>query len=241
MLTVMLTFGNTAMNNFIKVNYTVFSTTWHINKTLVNLTDIPIMAFDIETKGVYTKAQREEATKLLDADLSAEHHKLVASVASVSGLSFPSLVQTSHFVFGFSRDSSLILITSNAYEEMLVWNWLKNYQGKLLIHNTLFDLKVMYHRVGCFPNNYEDTQLLAKSLINHCDNWKAKVDLKTLMGSFYAPSWTLFDEYEPYDPRDLKFLEYASIDGAATFKLWEDLQIHILGDAWSDKSERDFK
>ena len=139
-------------------------------------------------------------------------------------MSYPSLVNVSHFVFGLSRKQSIILIVNNEREELNVWNWIRNYKGLLLIHNTLFDLKVMYHRVGCLPEYYEDTQIMAKSLINNSNNWKSKVALKVLMGSHYSPEWTLIDEYEPENPRDPKFLMYTAIDGASTFFLYELLQ-----------------
>ena len=225
----------------IRVSYLTSSTAYHIQQTLDELAEREVMSFDIETKGVYTKEERAEALKLLDTEMSLYNHKLASVAASNSGLSYPSVVHVTHFVFGLSEAHSRILIPANIHEELRIWYWIRDYEGKLLIHNTLYDLKVMYHRIRSLPRNYEDTQLLAKTLTNHCDSWKAKVGLKDLMGSYYNPNWTLFDEYEPDDVRNPSFLMYAAIDGAATFKLWNDLQMHILGDTWSDESERDFK
>jgi hypothetical protein len=139
-------------------------------------------------------------------------------------LSFPSLVNVTHFIFGVSDHESVILICDNHSLELFIWNWIANYRGLLLVHNTLFDLKLMYHRVRKLPRNYEDTQLLAKCLTNNVNIWKCKVGLKDLMGDYYEPAWAMMDVYEPDDPRDIKFLVYCSIDGAATFKLWHDIQ-----------------
>jgi len=225
----------------IKVEYETCITPWSINEKLSNLVDVDHMAFDIETKGLYAKEQRKEALKLLDADLDTYTHKLVSVVANNSGLSFPSLVETTHFIFGLSKSTAVVLVPPNTRSEMFIWNWLHNYPGLLLIHNTLFDLKVMYHRIKCLPKRYDDTAMMLKTLINNSDVWKAKIGLKDVMSDYYSPAWALFDEYEPENPRNPKFLEYAATDGAATFKLWVDIQMHVMGDAWSHESERDLK
>lgn len=211
----------------IAVSYQVYSTPWSINEKLVELTDNETMSFDIETKGVYSKAQRKEAIMLLEeGHLDEYHHKLVSVVANNSGLSFPSLVETTHFIFGFSRGSSIVIVPPNRHIELRIWDWLRNYRGKLLIHNALFDLKVMYHRIGDLPHDYEDTALMLKTLINNSDVWKAKVGLKDQMADYYSPAWSLFDEYEPDNPKNPKFLEYGAIDGAATFYLYQLILEH---------------
>jgi hypothetical protein len=212
------------MNEFIEVKYVVHGTTWHINEALKSLESHGILSLDIETKGVYARKQRAEALKLLDQQTSTELHKLASIVANNSGLSYPSLVNVTHFVFGLSKDKSVILIVSNEREELNVWKWVSKFNGLLVIHNTLFDLKIMYHRIRCLPKYYDDTALMAKTLINNSNNWKSKVALKELMGSHYSPEWTLIDEYEPDNPRDPKFLRYTAIDGASTLYLYELLQ-----------------
>ena len=213
--------------SYIKVSYEVCSTPWHTKKMLQKLKQYDRLGFDTETQGVYTKAQRKEATKLLkEENVRPDHRKLALLVANNSGLSFPSLVRVTHFIFGISESESVILITQHPQEEFMIWNWIAEYKGLLLIHNTLFDLKLMYHRIGKFPEFYEDTQLLAKCLINNADVWKAKVGLKDLMGSYYNPKWTLMEDYEPTNLKDPDFLDYAGIDGGAVVKLYENLEEH---------------
>ena len=84
----------------------------------------------------------------------------------------------------------------------------------------------MYNRVGCLPQNYVDTAIMSKCFMNHVNIWKAKASLKELMKNQYDPSWSIYDEYEPENPKNPKFLKYCSIDGAATFNLWEELKAH---------------
>ncbi len=83
--------------SIIKVTREVYSTPWTINQKLADLTSVDKMAFDIETSGLYTGAQRKEAIKLINEgcdDIGV--HKLVSVVANNSGLSFPSLTRTTH-------------------------------------------------------------------------------------------------------------------------------------------------
>jgi hypothetical protein len=217
----------------IEVSYKLFSTNFAIKKALKILMSYPIISFDTETRGLYLKEERAKATRIIsDDEIKPEDKKVAYLIANNSGLSFPSLVRVTHFVFGISEDFSIIFIANDPSTEMLIWNWLKEYPGKLLIHNTLYDLKIMHNRVGALPKDYEDTQLLAKAMINNADSWKAKVGLKELMGDDYDPAWTLIHDYEPENLKDFKFLRYASIDGAATFKLWCDIQHTINGDSW---------
>ena len=215
----------------INVSYGVYSTRWHIDKALCKLMAHPVLSFDTETKGVYSKPERQEAKQYLkNAGIPIDNKRIALQVAENSGLSFPSLVNVTHFIFGTSEDHSEVMVCNNYQLELFIWNWVAHYPGVLLIHNTLFDLKLMFHRINAFPLNYEDTALMAKTLVNNVDVWKAKVGLKELMGSYYDPAWTLIDEYEPDNLKDRKFLRYAAIDGAATFKLWYDIQDYLAGE-----------
>ena len=75
---------------------------------------------------------------------------------------------------------------------------------------------MVYHRTGSFPKDYEDTQQLAKSLINDANNYRSRTGLKLLVGSYYPPKWSMKEEtdYEVKDLKDKDFLEYCSYDGS---------------------------
>ena len=211
--------------SIIKVEYEMYSTTWRIHNALVELQSLPVLSFDTETRGVYTAEEREEAKQYLkEENISVSDRALALQVAENSGLSFPTLIRVTHFIFGVSESKSIVLVCAQPSMEKLIWQWIASYNGKLLVHNTSYDLKIMYSRIGKMPKDYEDTALLAKCLINDAEVWKAKVGLKDLMGSYYDPAWSLMDDYEPDDLKKGSFLMYAAIDGAATFKLWYDMQ-----------------
>ena len=213
----------------VKVAYKVVSTKWHIEKMLNELSHKEVLSLDTETKGLYSKEERKEAKEYLKQEnITINEKRIALQVASNSGLSFPSLISVTHFIFGLSENESVIIICTNPSLEIYIWNWVARYNGLLLIHNTLYDLKIMYNRIRKFPKNYEDTQLLAKCLTNHVNVWKCKVGLKDLMGSYYSPSWQISaEEYEPDNLKDPKFLMYSAIDGAAVIKLWNDMQEHM--------------
>ncbi len=212
----------------IKVTFEVHANKWHIDKALNELAKRAILSFDTETAGVYSKTERAEAAEYLkEENIPVDSRSLALQVEANCGLSFPSLVSVTHFIFGISEDYSVVLICSNPQLEIHIWNWIADYEGRLIVHNSLFDLKIMYHRIGRMPKDYDDSQLLAKCLTNNAEVYKCKVGLKDLMGSHYDPMWILVDEYEPANLKDPKFLMYAAIDGAATMKLWNDIQEHM--------------
>ncbi|TFZ81430.1 hypothetical protein [Candidatus Macondimonas diazotrophica] len=215
----------------IEVKYKAYSTRYKIRKTLKKLEDMPILGFDTETRGIYTKSERSIAKKLIGSkELSNRDRKLYVQIANNSGLSSPPLIQTTHFIFGLSDRESVVLVCEDENTEVFIWEWVSKYKGKLIIHNALFDLKTMFHRVKKLPADYEDTKLLAKSLINHAETYKARCDLKTLVGEYYPPSWSLFDSYEPDNLKEPKFLEYAAIDGCAVVLLWDLIQKELKND-----------
>ena len=212
----------------IKVKFTVASTMFQIHKVFRELEQHSLLSLDTETRGLYSKEERKEASDYLKNEgIDVDSRTLALVVANNSGLSYPSLVEVTHFVFGLSESESRIIICYDQRTEIAVWNWVAKQNIKFLVHNSLYDLKIMFNRIGKLPKDYEDTQLLAKSFINNAQPWLAKVGLKELMKNDYEPSWTLIDEYEPEDLKEEKFLRYTSIDGAATFKLWEDIQCYM--------------
>ncbi len=211
--------------SIIQVEYETFSSTWFIRKALEKLNKYPFLSFDIENAGVYSKTERKEALKYLTlGNTDMYYHKLASVVSNNSGLSHPTLINVTHFVFGISKSYSIIIITDSPQKEFMVWNWIANTYVHFYVHNTLFDFKVMHSRIGKLPRFYDDTALMVKTLINNSHVWKSKVGLKDLMDGYYDPAWALMNDYEPEDLHDKKFLNYTAIDGAATYYLHELIQ-----------------
>lgn len=215
--------------SFKKVTHNLTTTSYGISKKLAYLLSKPELSFDTETRSVYTKEEVKSAKAMLknESEIFPEDLKLVKLVAKSSGLSFPSLVKTTHFIFGLNDQHSEILIANNMHEEMLLWNFVTDYTGKFIIHNSMFDLKICIQRTGKLPTNFVDTMLLAKTLINNSDIWKSKVGLKDLMGTSYDPKWSLYTDYDTDNLKDEDFINYCAIDGASCYALYMELQEFI--------------
>lgn len=212
--------------SYIKVKYEVFNTLFSIRKKLKELNKIRVLGFDTETRSAYSQEEIKEAKHLLKKPELVDPEYLIdiKLVARSSGLSHPSIIRTTHFIFGISEDESVILVAPDSKTEMLLWEWVANYTGKFLIHNSSFDLKICYQRTGKLPVDFEDTQLLAKCFINNAENWKSKVGLKELMGGYYNPRWSMYEDYNIKNLNDKDFLEYCAIDGGSVVKLWYQLK-----------------
>ena len=213
----------------IHVNYEVAATVFKATAFLDKLKSYQLLSFDVETQALYSQSEVKQAKSIVNkgtSNYSRDESKLLKQIARASGLSNPDIVKVTHFIFGISEDFSYIIIANSPYEELRIWNWLAKFPGKLLIWNALFDLKIMYNRVQSLPKDYEDAMLAYKTLVNDADDFKAKVGLKNVMGSYYDPGWAILDD-EGYNITDYKkesFLKYAATDGCATFKAWSLIQ-----------------
>jgi hypothetical protein len=209
----------------IKVTYDVYKSSYHIHRLLKELSKKDIMSFDVETRSIYTPEEVDYSKQILKSEnLTQKEISFYKMVSKSSGLSNPRIVKTTHFIFGLSESYSKIIIAKDRRTEITVWNWLVKAKCKFLIHRSSYDLKICHQVTNKIPENFEDTQLLAKCYINNSDNWKSRVGLKVLMGSYYNPKWSMFEDYDVKDYEDVNFLSYASIDGAATYYLYWLLQ-----------------
>lgn len=87
-----------------------------------------------------------------------------------------------------------------------------------------YDFRHLYYHTGKFPINYEDSQILAKTLINHVDTFKARTGLKELQGHKYSAWGISSDNFTLAQMNEPHVLHYAAIDAAATYDLWQYLQ-----------------
>jgi len=207
----------------IKVEYDVYTTSYKALKALNNLPDT--IALDFETRSQWSNAEIREAKDLLKTDeLSHEDRILCKLVANSSGLSFPAITKITHVNIAWAKDKALVIVVSSPKMEQVILGWIVNTNRHFIFWNHGFDGKIIYQKTGKFVQSYDDGQLLAKCYLNHCDNWKAKVGLKDLMGEYYQKEWCLIDSYSDEDLKKESFLRYSAIDAAATFYGWEILQ-----------------
>ena len=191
-----------------------------------------LVACDFETSSIYTpeeQAKFKEELKILEKNPEANHDQIIELKKKInnSGLSHPSQVIITHFSIASSPEESKVIILATDEVEKIVMDWIVNTNSKQVWHNFSFDGKLVYHRTNKFPKDFEDSEQLAKSLINHVDVYKAKVGLKELMGWKYG-DWAIsadnFNFTQAYEPR---VIEYSGVDACATYQLWLDLQEEI--------------
>ena len=184
-----------------------------------------MLSLDVECRSVYDKTDRAEAKMYLkDAHPSDTYYKQARVVSESSGLSYPSITKTTHFIFGVSKNEVYTFICSTPKIEMFIWKQIVAYLGTFLIHNVGFDLKICFERTGKLPKKFIDTMMLAKCLINHVNIWKSKTGLKDLVADYYPPSWAIHTDYEPKDLKDPDFLKYCGFDGSAVWTAYELMQ-----------------
>lgn len=227
------------MSNFIQVDNVIYANNYRIRNELPKLLKAhDILSFDCETRSVYDKAERAEAKEYLkDATTSDPYYKQARVVSESSGLSYPSIVKTTHFIFGISKHKVCTVICKTPEIELFIWNLIAGYGGTFLIHNSGFDLKICYERTGKLPKKFEDTMLMAKCLINHVNIWKSKTGLKELVGDYYPPSWSLYSDYEPSDLKNPDFLKYCGFDGSAVWTVYSLIQEELKREQY-DISEK---
>ena len=206
------------------VTYEMASTAAGINQKLQSLETYDLLSLDTECCGIFSRDDRKYCEEHKeDTELSPKERNEHFLIANNSGLSYPSLTHTTHFIFGLSETHSVILVCFSDAQASAVWRWVAKQECMFIIHNASFDLLHMYQAIHKLPKKYEDSSLLAKCLMNNTVVYKARVGLKLLVGHMYKPAWSLFDEYEPEDLLKPAFLEYCAIDGAAVIYLWNNL------------------
>ena len=133
--------------------------------------------------------------------------------------------QTTMYSFAQSEDTAFV-IDSNPDTDPIVLDFLTSTQATVIMHNALYDARLVYNRTNKFIHNIEDTQLMWATILNHCDTFKSKVGLKGLAGHIYsdwAVSKDLFGIEHKHNP---ELIHYSGIDAAATFFLYQEALIH---------------
>lgn len=179
---------------------------------------------DFEIRYKYTSIPyiAKQWLEALDVDI-------VALDFEATGLGHPSKEGLTHLSLATSSTEGFVLIFENYMMEKIVLRWLVETPIKQLWHNFTFDGKHIYFRKGKLPKDYEDTQQLAKTLLNHVEVWKANTSLKELMGWKYG-NWAIAADNFGYEKmKDSNVIKYAQIDSMATFHLWEDIQKGLRG------------
>lgn len=206
----------------INVTYKATSSAYVANQWLRSLPEL--IACDFETAVKYTPEQLASFQKQLDAATTMRERIHLESLVNATALDHPSKVDITHFQVAWSESEAYVFILDNKRIHDLVLYWLVTTDRKQIWHNASFDFKHIHYHTGKFPRDYEDSALMAKSILNHVETNRAKVGLKELASKWYG-SWAIspdhFTKDQMYDPQ---VLLYAATDPCATFKLYKSIR-----------------
>lgn len=209
------------MRDIIQVNYQYTSNIREANQWLRELSQHPVIACDFEVATRYTPQERDDFQSILDDPASSWISQVTArSSLAATALDHPSHCTITHFQAAWSETDSYVFIITSKSMMRRILTYLTTTPQLQIWHNLSYDAKhIMYH-TGKFPINYEDTQILAKTLLNHVEVHKAKTGLKDLAGHWYG-SWGISaDNFTLDNLFDASLIKYAATDPCATYKLW---------------------
>lgn len=190
----------------------------------------PLFSADFETAIRYTDEEVEEAKiKMLDLELPKKERIAFQVIAKATALGHPYHCTITHCSIAYSDKDSYVFIIDNQEIADVVLGFLTSTESVQIWHNYCYDGKFLCYYANGNAKNVEDTQILAKTLINHVEIFKAKTGLKHLMGEFYGDWGISADNFTLAQQYDESVLKYAAIDACATFKLWEHLNEFIIG------------
>ena len=211
----------------INVTYKSTKSALIANQYLSEISKYPIIAADFEVATRYTPAERAAMQAELDSNPPKSRRIQLESTLAATALDHPSHCTITHCSVAVSDRESYVFILDNASITNLVLNFLVTTPIKQVWHRASFDFRHIYYHTGKFPLDYEDSQVFAKTLLNHVDTYKANTGLKDLGGRWYG-AWAIssdsFDLSKIYDPT---VLLYSAIDACCTFKLYHELLLYV--------------
>lgn len=183
-----------------------------------------VFSADFETAVRYSKEVLEEAKqKMVDKTLPKKERIVYQAIAKSSALGHPSHCTITHCSIAYSEKDAYVFIIDSQPIADVVLDFLVETNRTQVWHNYSYDSSFLRYYAGKDVKNVEDTQVFAKTLINHVETFKARSGLKDLAGHWYgdwgisADNFTLAQQYEEH------VIKYAAIDACATYKLWRYL------------------
>lgn len=207
----------------IKVQYETITNPERARECLHNLPEV--FSADFETAVRYSNKQKEEAKlKMVDESLPKLERIAYQAVAKATPLGHPSHCTITHCSIAISDREAYVFIIDNQEMADVVLDFLVETERKQIWHNYSYDGRFLRYYAAGDAKNVEDTQVFAKTLVNHVDVLKAGVGLKQLMQAYYgdwgisSDNFTLAQQYEEH------VIKYAAIDACSVFKLYHYLK-----------------
>lgn len=184
----------------------------------------PEFAADFETAIRYTKEQIEEAKEnMVDTLLPKRERIAYQTIANATALGHPSHCTITHCSIACSESEAFVFIIDKQEMADVVLDFITSTDKTQIWHNYSYDGRFIKYFTGKQPKHVEDTQIFAKTLINHVDTFKSRTSLKVLAGDWYGDWAISSDNFTVEQQYDEHVLHYAAIDACATYKLWRYL------------------
>lgn len=187
-----------------------------------------VIACDFETASKYSDSDKLQLQAELDLleDKKTDYALALKQRIASTGLSHPSMVDITHLSVAYSESEAYVIITDTPKLRSLILNWLVTTDRLQIWHNASYDFRLVYHATNKFPPNYEDSQIFAKTLLNHVEVHKANTGLKHLMGWRFG-SWAVAaDSFNLSRMYDEDVLLYAATDAVSTLCLYNELRAY---------------
>jgi hypothetical protein len=187
-----------------------------------------LIAVDFETAVRYSKEDVLTAKRVAtDFHLPKIVRVLAQAIANATPLGHPSHSIITHCSIAYSDRNAYVFIIDSQNIADVVLDFLVETEKVQVWHNYSYDGRFIRYYTYRDAKNIEDTQILAKTLINHVETFKARTGLKELAGAWYGDWGISSDNFIVDQQYDEKVLRYAATDACATFKLWEYLNDFI--------------
>lgn len=184
----------------------------------------PEFAADFETAIRYTKEEVQQAKeRMLDTTLPKRERIVYQTIANATALGHPSHCTITHCSMACSESEAYVFIIDKQEMADVILDFLVDTTKTQIWHNYSYDGRFIKYFTGKQPKTVEDTQVFAKTLINHVDILKARSSLKLLAGEWYGDWGISSDNFIVEQQYDEHVLHYAAIDACATYKLWRYL------------------
>ena len=183
-----------------------------------------LFSADFETAVRYDKETIEEAkAKMVDTTLPKKERIMYQAIANASALGHPFHCTITHCSIAISESKAYVFIIDKKEIADVVLTFLTETDKTQVWHNYAYDGRFLRYYANKDAKNVEDTQIFAKTLVNHVEVFKAATGLKDLAGHWYGDWGISADNFTLEQQYDEKVIKYAATDACATFKLWEYL------------------
>ena len=216
------------MELYTTVNYQHTSNLLTADRWLRELEQHPLIALDFEVAVRYTDTDLAHFQSIVDSPTSTNLERRNAqSKLRATALDHPSHCTVTHLSAAWSETDAYVFVITSPKLLNRIMNWLVTTTVTQVWHNASFDMKYVYHHTGKFPIHLEDSQVLAKCILNHVETYKAKTKLKELAGHKFGDWGISADNFSLSQMHEPHVIRYAATDACATYWLWNSIQSYL--------------